>query len=537
MPRRTLLLNCTVRTMDPSNPEAGAVGIDGERIGFVGSEEAALVWGGAGARRVDLEGATVLPGFIDCHTHFLSMGVWRGRLDLSRARSLEEALEMVSAGAKRTPKGSWVLGRGWDETRWTEGRFIERAELDDAAPGHPVLLIRVCGHMAVLSTRALSRLARCIGRHAVDRTRGIIVEGALERARRALRPSREELALGLKRAMRAARELGVTSVHDIIDPSRLRTYIDASLEGGLTVRATLHFEGLAVEERARMGPHPRWEGRVLRAGGVKLYADGSLGARTAALWEPYADDPRNRGRLLHPMSRLVSSIKRAEREGIQLLVHAIGDRAIEQVVGAFARALGSRPSLPRPASGGGRTEEGRRGPAPSPLPAPGTSLRHRVEHLELVSRAQLSEMRELGVWASMQPNFIGEWGGPGGMMEARLGGRYERADPLRWVADSGVPLVLGSDCMPFSPLYGVHCAVNAPFQAQRLRVEEALAAYTRAAAASSFEEGLKGAIAEGMAADIAVLSGDPVREKGRIKELRVDHTILSGRFVWGGYGR
>ncbi|MGQ9583559.1 MAG: amidohydrolase [Thermoplasmatota archaeon] len=524
MAGRMLLLNGVIRTMDPSNPEAEAVGIDGHTIGFVGSESAALKWAGPGTRRVDLGGRVVLPGFIDCHTHFMSMGVWKNRLDLSGARSVEEALRLVRTTARKTPKKEWILGRGWDEARWPEHEFIDRRDLDGAAPDHPVLLIRVCGHLAALNTRALTRLGRRIGSGNIDRAAGIITEGALERARQILRPSRAEMTSGLMTAMRAAHRLGVTSVHDIIDLPKLRTYLDALRKGTLSVRATLHIERRDLGALAGMGLCLGRGGPRLRLGGAKLYADGSLGARTAALNEPYADDAGNRGRLLLPAARLASIIRRAEREGVQLLLHAIGDRAVEQVVGAFSAALREAPV---------HSARESLSAAPSGGTAP-TRLRHRIEHLELVSQPELHKMRELGIWASMQPNFVGKWGAPGGMMEERLGKRFGQADPFRKVLDSGVPLIFGSDCMPFSPLYGIHSAVNAPFKAQRLRVEEALAAYTRTAAAASFEEDLKGTITAGKAADLTILSGDPFRAPNHIKALRIEGTVLDGRFVWKG---
>jgi hypothetical protein len=205
-----------------------------------------------------------------------------------------------------------------------------------------------------------------------------------------------------------------------------------------------------------------------------------------------------------------SIIRTAERRRFQLLIHAIGDRAVTQVISAFSSVLGNE----------------------SKVSSQGTSLRHRIEHLELVTKAELALMRGLGVIASMQPNFVGEWGAPGQMMEARLGKRYERADPFWRVLDAGVTMVFGSDCMPFSPIWGIHSAVNAAFPAQRIGVEDAIAAYTRTAAAASFEEGFKGVLAPGMAADMVILSGDPFRNPSRIERIDVGATIFDGRLIW-----
>lgn len=249
---------------------------------------------------------------------------------------------------------------------------------------------------------------------------------------------------------------------------------------------------------------------------MKLYADGSLGARTAALSAPYADSPSEHGQLLMSDRQLVSIMRRAEKERFQLLIHAIGDRAVSQVISAFSSVL----------AGKSRGRGGRP-----------TELRHRIEHLEMVRGRKLALMRRLGIVASMQPNFIGEWGAPGQMMQARMGKMYEEADPFRRVLDARVMLVFGSDCMPFAPLYGIHSAVNAPFSAQRIGVDDALSAYTRTAAAASFEEGFKGMLAPGMAADMAVLSGDPFCRPAGIERLRVDATVFDGRVIWRRKGR
>jgi predicted amidohydrolase YtcJ len=308
---------------------------------------------------------------------------------------------------------------------------------------------------------------------------------------------------GLEHSLGLAKRLGVTSVHDIIGLDKLAAYETARRQGRLTVRATLHFEERDFLELLKNGARPGQGGPLLRIGGMKLYADGSFGARTAALTRPYADARGERGQLLHGDARLRDAVLNAEHGGFQLLIHAIGDRAARQVVSAFEKVL--------------------TGP---------TRLRHRIEHLELAGKAEIVKMRRLGLFASMQPNFVGEWGLPGGMMESRLGrARLRRADPFKRVLRSGVPLVFGSDCMPFNPLYGIHSAVNAPFPDQRLSVMEAIAAYTRNAAAASFEEGFKGTLSPGKAADMVVLSDDPFERPGKINNMRVEAMFFDGRLL------
>ena len=508
--RTTVLVNGAVHTMDEKAPQAEALSFSNGRILHVGTEKTVIRKAGKVLRMIDACGRAVLPGFIDCHTHFLSMGVWSRRLDLSATSSLSGVLQAVKRRAARMSgrssarKGGWILGRGWDETRWHEPRCPTRHDLDSVMPDRPVMLLRICGHKAALNSKGLAMLDGKMGPGGVDRSTGLIVEGALEKARIHLRPSPGEMAAGLEISLRRARRQGVSSVHDIIDVPKLRVYEAALRRGRLGVRACLHFEQAAFSELAKMGRAPARDGPLIRIGGMKLYADGSFGARTAALLEPYSDSPSERGVLLQSAAGLRSVVRHSEKSGIQLLVHAIGDRAVEQVVSAFSSTL-KRPSR----------------------------LRHRIEHLELPGKPELAQMRRLGLWASMQPNFVGEWGHPGGMMESRLGSRrYRRADPFKTVLRAGVPLVFGSDCMPFSPLYGIHSAVNAPFPGQKLTVDEAVAAYTRTAAAASFEEAFKGTLAPGKAADMVILSDDPFRHPAGIKDIRVDATIFDGKVVW-----
>jgi len=504
----TVLLNARVITMDRRRPMAEAIAFSGNGIGCVGTRAQAMRHAGASSTVLDAGGRTVVPGFIDCHTHFLSMGVWMNRLDLYGCKSQSEVLRKIDVRARRTPPGGWILGRGWDESMWKEARFIEKEDIDAVSPENPVLLIRVDGHMAAVNSRGLKSLNVHLGSSGVDAPAGHLKEAALERARHLLRPGPRELERGMRTSLDIARKLGVTSVHDIIDQDKLRAYERAQKGGILTVRASLYLEKGTFSRVQHLASHRRSDVRLL---GLKIYADGSLGARTAAVRAPYTDSPSERGGLLHSDRELASIVRRAEKWRFQLLVHAIGDRAVSQAISSFSSVLAR--NTPGQATGP-------------------TDLRHRIEHLEMVQNTELARMRRLGLVASMQPNFIGEWGRPGQMMQARLGSRYERADPFRRVLDANVTLVFGSDCMPFSPLYGIHSAVNAPFPAQRIGVEDALSAYTRTAAYASFEEGFKGMLAPGMAADMAVLSGDPFCHPARIDRLNVDATIFKGMLIW-----
>ncbi|HYS70999.1 MAG TPA: amidohydrolase family protein, partial [Thermoplasmata archaeon] len=238
---------------------------------------------------------------------------------------------------------------------------------------------------------------------------------------------------------------------------------------------------------------------------IKVFADGSFGARTAALFDPYDDEPRGTGRLVHSPKELAAVLARAHGAGFQLAVHAIGDRAIDVVVEAYARVLDGEPR---------------------------EDHRHRIEHVELPSPEALDRMKELGLVASMQPNFVARWSGAGGLYERRLGrDRLERNNPFREVLARRIPLVFGSDGMPYGPLYGTIGAVGAPFGAQRIPALEALRCYTASGAFASFEEGTKGALAAGRLADFVVLSGDPRRGQA-LRGLAVEATVVAGRRVY-----
>jgi predicted amidohydrolase YtcJ len=254
--------------------------------------------------------------------------------------------------------------------------------------------------------------------------------------------------------------------------------------------------------RMRAGTGDEW----LRVLGVKMYGDGSIGSRTAALYRPYRDDPANRGQLNMTRAQMSAVITRARRLGLQACIHAIGDRGVDEVIAAY-EAAARRTTLPK-----FRGE------------------RHRIEHCELVSAKGLRRMRRLGLVASVQPNFVGQWSRKGQMYDQRIGARWHgRDNPMRRILEAGVPLAFGSDNMPFGPLYGIASAVRAPAPAQRLTPRQALAAYTRDAAWALREETSRGTLEVGKLADVVVLDGNPLRRSGRLDRLRPWATVVGGR--------
>ena len=473
----------------------------------------------AGAELIDVSGKTVLPGLIDAHTHFFRMGIAMVQLvDLSDTSSIEDALSLVRKRVSLAKKGDWVIGRGWDESKWKEKRYIVKDDLDPFTPDNPVMLSRICGHLITLNSKALNIVE--ITKDTPDPPGGKIDKGkdgeptgilrdARDLVERVLPPVTEELALeGLRQACRKALSLGCTGIHDAgLAPQDLRFYQKAYEKDLLSIRAYLMLHDEASDAAFKLGVYTGFGNDFLKIGSVKLLIDGSMGARTAAFFEPYSDDPSTKGLLIIPPEELNMKVKKAHNNMFQVAIHAIGDRGIELAINAIEGALKENPRK---------------------------NHRHRIEHCEVLSAAQIERIRSLGIVASMQPNFVGEWSKPGGMYEARIGPkRLRQNNPYKALLDEGVKLSFGSDCMPFNPIYGIHSAVNHPIRESRISLVEAVKAFTLDAAYSSFEEDIKGSIEPGKLADITIFEGDLTKTSvEKIKDAKVYMTIVSGKVLY-----
>ncbi|WXG46453.1 MAG: amidohydrolase [Candidatus Atabeyarchaeum deiterrae] len=506
-----VLLNGKVITFDEGDTHAEAVAVSGNRIAFVGtSEEAGKLVGGS-TQVVDLDGKVLLPGFIDAHTHFIQMGLTFDMIDLREAKSLSDALETVRERASRTPKGQFVVGVNWDESKWSEMRYITRSDLDTVTTNHPVVLVRMDGHMISVNSTLLELVKIPRGKRGVEVDKrgeptGVLKEEAADYVRSLSPADPETMMNALQKATDHAHMLGVTSVHDTVSSNEISTYLSALKANKLKVRVYLNFKEELLESVLKLGLSTGFGNDKLKLGALKLFADGSIGSRTAALSGEFVDEPGNKGILMFEKDRLQDIVVRAHKKVIQVAIHAIGDRGIELVMRAIENTSKRNPR---------------------------ENHRHRLEHMELVTDEQISKAVKLDVVASMQPNFIGEWGLPGGMYEKRLG-RYwvEQNNPYRKIIDEGGMIAFGSDCMPFSPLYGIHWAVNAPMKSQRIKVHEAIKCYTKNAAYASFEEDLKGSIEPGKLADMVALSKDPYRSPDLIKDIQVSLTVFDGKIVY-----
>ncbi len=497
-----IFIDGTVLTISEGRAQALAV-CDG-RIQAVGQTADIKKLAGPKTEIIDLKGKTLMPAFIDAHMHVVSQGLKETGhiLDLSETRSLDETLAKVREAVTRRGEGAWIRGRGWDESFWPERRYITRADLDRIAPKNPVALSRIDGHLLVVNTQALKLVSVKADADEFDPQQGLLREKAVDSFLQHITPKPEEIEEAIRAATRLAHSLGVTAVHDVVRAEHIRAYQRLHRRGELRLRVRMNPLVEQLDSLIELGFSSDFGDEVLQLGAIKLFTDGSIGARNAALLEPYVDSAHTSGTLNYPQDELNALVKKAHENDFQLMIHAIGDRAIQAALEAL-KAAGVKPQD-----------------------------RPRIEHFELPTEKQLKLARELGVIASMQPNFL-QWSGSAGLYETRLGlERDARIDPHRAVLERKVPLALGSDGMPFNPLYGIHLAVNAPHKQQRITVDAALHAYTLGAAYAGFQEQELGSLEPGQRADLVVLSEDPTASPKHIQEIRVLETYLNGECVF-----
>ena len=453
-----------------------------------------------GASLYDLRGRSLIPGFCDAHVHLTWVALSFLGPDVSRAAHADEVAAAVAAwqGEGRGPGNTWIVGDGFDESAWGDRRLPTRDQLDAVESRRPVLVKRVCGHVGVVNSRALEALPE--GRH-TDTRSGRIAESDLWALNDRLRPGPEALAAVTPRVTQLLHQHGITAVHDVISTEMLRALQDIQARGELDLRVSCSLPTDRMDALCQAGIQAGFGNDWLRILGVKFFVDGSLGARTAFLRQPYTDAPETRGVALHEPEDLQRLLRQGHEAGLQLMIHAIGDATLERVLDSV-----------------------------EPLVRDGNPLRHRLEHVELTPPDLVSRLAESGLWVCMQPNFAGRWSQPGGMNEQRLGARLEHCNAYRTLHDAGVQVAFGSDCMPLGPLYGLQSAVQHPVAAQRLTPKTALELYTRAAAACAHASQRFGTIEAGLAADLVVLDADPL-DPQELKRAQVDATFVAGRCV------
>jgi predicted amidohydrolase YtcJ len=523
-----VLYNGDVHTMDADTPCAQAIAITGNRVLAVGDDAEVRALLAPNGEAVDLQGRTVTPGFTDSHLHFLSYGLSLKEIDLAEVPTLEEALARVAARAAETPAGQWLTGRGWDQSLWPGGAFPTRADLDSIAPEHPVWLRRKCGHAGWANSRALE-LAGITAEMpdppggaidhdpATGQPTGILKETAMDLIFRLFDdPTVEEAMDAIKVGMANAHKLGLVGVHTMEGASALRGFQQLRANGELKLRVLMQIPAENLDAAIQVGLRSSLGDEWLRIGGVKLFADGALGAHTAYMLAPYDDDPGNYGIAVVTAEHLKKVIGKASRAGLATYTHAIGDRANREVLDAIeaTREAGA-----------------------------GLDLRHRIEHAQILHPDDIPRLAKLGVIASMQPIHATQdmlvadklWG-------ARCAGAYA----WRSLLDSGAVLAFGSDSPveDLNVMKGIYAAVarrrpdgypgpDGWRPEQRITVTEAVYAYTAGVAYASGEETIKGTLSPGKLADLVVLSQDIFTiDHEAILETEVLATMIDGKFVY-----
>lgn len=531
-PAATLvLIHGKVWTGIASSPEAEAVACLGSRIVAVGDDAAVRKWIGPDTKVIDLRGRRLVPGFNDAHVHFFSGGQNLSSVQLRDARTEAEFRARIAAFASKLPAGRWITGGEWDHENWTPARLPTRQLVDPVTGDHPLLVSRLDGHMSLANgvTLKLAGITRktddppggAIVRDANGEPTGVLKDAAQELAERVMpAPGEEEIAEAVRAAMRYANERGVTSVQDMsAEPAVLRVYEKLLHAGALTVRISGHQPLADWKRLADIGVTSDFGGDKLHIGGLKGFADGSLGSTTALFFHPYLDAPNTSGLAsagMIPESKMRDRILAADRAGLQVAVHAIGDKANATILDMYELA------------------EKQNGPR---------DRRFRIEHAQHLRRQDIPRFAALHVIASMQPYHAiddGRWAAKRVGPEV-LKGTYA----FRSLLDSGAVLAFGSDwdVAPMDPILGIYAAATRRtldgknpggwYPEQKIGVAEALRAYTYGSAYASFEEGVKGTVETGKLADFAVLNGDILAiAPEKIEAVKVALTVFDGRVVY-----
>jgi len=526
-----IITNAKIWTLDKAHPTAQAVAVLGDRIIAVGSNADVDVLRGHDTKVIDAGGKLVLPGFNDAHVHFVSGGLQLESAQLNDATSKQEFVRRIAAQAKKTPKGEWIQGGDWDETKWSPPSLPTKELIDPVTPDNPVFVSRYDGHSALANSAAL-RLAGItsqtsdppggvIVRDAQGNPTGDLKDAATEIVFKVIPPlSHEQRVRAVRRALEYAASLGVTSVQNM-DPdyTDIAAYAELLQNGELTTRIYAAPLIDQVDDQVKIGIRHAFGGPFLRIGAVKAFADGSLGSRTAYFFEPFTDEPGNHGLLgeeMQPLSLMRDRMMKADAAGLQICTHAIGDQAISIVLDLYADVVKAHGEVDR---------------------------RLRIEHAQHMAAKDFDRFAQLGVIASVQPYHAiddGRWA------EGYIGhDRASRTYAFRTFLNRGVHLAFGTDwdVAPLNPLSTIYAAVtratldgknpNGWFPDQKLTVAEAIEAYTMGSAYAEFQENVKGSITPGKLADMVVLSDDIFSiDPAKIREVKVLKTIVGGKVIW-----
>lgn len=528
-----ILVNGNILTMDSSLPRATALAISGQTVAAVGSDSEMLALRQAETTVVDLNGQTVIPGLNDSHMHLQTVGAGLERVALEGARSRQEIVELGRRFLAEHPETQWLLGWGWNHEYFDDRQMPTRHDLDQISSDHPILFSRACGHIVTVNSRALEIAG--IGQHPEQPVGGIIdvddaglPTGVLRECRGlVMRHIPHDTVADYKRTLQAAAQLaasyGLTMVQtdDIGEDMehKLQAYSELVAEGNLPVRVCLQVrlsELAAFERYLQLKEQYQFPEGTVEYGPVKLMTDGSLGGRTAAMREPYADDPSTNGVAVLTQEQINALLSAAHRHGFQMSGHAIGDRAMDLLINGFEYALTERPQA---------------------------DARPCIIHAQITTPDILERMQRLGVVCNIQPGFVGT---DLHMVENRIGGeRMQSTYAWHTMREMGIATAGGSDSPVEScnPLIGIEMAVTRQdlngFPAegwlpeQRLTVEQAIELYTIGSAYTIFRESRQGSLTPGKLADLVVLAEDITAvAPDQIHRIPVVATYVGGRPVF-----
>jgi len=526
----TIIINAVVHTMDKTQPTAEAVAIYANRIVAVGATKDIRKLAGPNTRTIDAKKRLLLPGFNDAHTHFMSGGFQLSSVDLRDADSPQEFAARIKAFAEKLPQGRWITGGDWDHERWSEAKLPTKELIDSFTRDTPVFVNRLDGHMALANSLAL-KLAG-VTRQTLDPPGGVIVRdksgeptGVLKDAAQSFvwkvipEATFDEKLAAARAASNYAARLGVTSVQDVSAGTDVGVYQALLDRGELKTRIYAVAPLPQWERLARTGVRAHFGSEMLRVGGLKGFSDGSLGSTTALFYEPYRDDPSTSGIAgdeMYPEGAMLKRVAEADRAGLQVMIHAIGDRANDLILSIYEQV---------------ERENGKR------------DRRFRIEHAQHLRPQDIPRFARDQVIASMQPYHAiddGRWA------EKRIGKeRAKTTYAFRSLLDAGVTLAFGTDwtVAPLNPLLTVYAAVTRRtidgknskgwVPEQKISVEETVRAYTVGSAYAEFQENVKGTITTGKLADLVLLSRDIFKiDPKEIENVKVVLTMVDGRVVY-----
>ncbi len=526
-----VLLNGTVWTVNPSQPWAEAVAVKGDRILEVGSSQAIRKLASARTEIIDLKGDLVLPGFIDSHTHFLDGGFSLLSIRLRDAESREDFIARIRDKAKELERGEWILNGNWDHQSFDPPELPRRDWIDAVTPHNPVFVNRLDGHMALANSLALKIAGVSKDTPSPDggeilkdpetgEPTGILKDAALELvAKHIPLPSPGAKLRAAEVALRHAAECGVTSIHDMASAENFEVYQELLRNNKLTARLYVYIPITEVEMYSRLRLKTPFGNDFLKIGGLKGFVDGSLGSSTALFFEPYADDPDVTG-LFHsqmfPEGIMEQRIMEADRAGLQVAIHAIGDKANHTILDIMEKVI----------AGDGERDR-----------------RWRVEHAQHLLPEDIERFARLGIIASVQPYHAiddGRWA------ESKIGRERCRATyAFQSLLEGGTVLACGSDwtVAPLDPISGIYAAVTRRtldgkhpegwFPEQKISLEEAIKGYTLNGAFAEFSEASKGSIEAGKLADLVALTRNIFAvSPEEIVDAKVKMTIFNGEIVY-----